>query len=96
MPASSGTELKPSGGVHGSIRVPPQWELIRPIGMLSFWKSSRPKKKPAAVNGAMLSGRTGCQVILKSVRGRVDQPYGRIWAMRMSGKFDCAATLLPS
>jgi len=37
-------ESKPTGGVHGSMRVPPQEDSTRPMGTLRLVWISRPKK----------------------------------------------------
>ena len=41
---SAGTDWKPTGGVHGSMRVPPQLQPMSPTGTSSVFSSSRPKK----------------------------------------------------
>ncbi len=41
---NDGIVLKPEGGVHSSIRVPPQVESIMPTGVFSVVSSLRPKK----------------------------------------------------
>lgn len=43
-PAYSGNASNMPSGVQASAGVPPQSELTMPIGTLSFWCSSRPKK----------------------------------------------------